>query len=236
MTSPIVTGNWQFGTTSSTGSAPLMIGGSIANPSGSSLTAAVHVGGSPCFDSSGTVLLTGTLSGNGVALTSSAIAGQVITFTGSVSGVEFSGTYSITGGCASGDRGQLGGHRVPSISDVMAFTFTSSSKETFSATGQLLEAPPTAEGVFPLTGAPFVFSGSCFHSGAVQAGAYPQGSFVIGTSVALRIETDNGMLVFHGVVDPTSRIIVGDYTVNGGTCIQNGTAVLAGAGVGAWDY
>ena len=48
---PNVAGNWQFSTTSTAGMPPATIAGGI-NQSGSSVSGAVHVGGSKCFDRS----------------------------------------------------------------------------------------------------------------------------------------------------------------------------------------
>lgn len=91
--------NWQFSTTSTVpGTPPLTIAGSIS-VSGSSVSGAVHVSGSNCFDRLTTVGLTGTLTGGNMSLTSASVAGQVATFTGTFSDPgtflpgQFTGTY-----------------------------------------------------------------------------------------------------------------------------------------------
>src|ERR1039458_9381908 len=103
--------NWQFSTTSTVpGTPPLTIAGSIS-VSGSSVSGAVHVSGSNCFDRLTTVGLTGTLTGGNISLTSASVAGQVATFTGTFSDPgtflpgQFTGTYAINGGCADGEKG-----------------------------------------------------------------------------------------------------------------------------------
>ena len=79
-----IVSNWQFSTTSTVpGTLPLTIAGSV-NQSGGSISGAVHVDGSNCFDRPTTIALTGSLSGNTVSLTSASVAGQVITLTGSL--------------------------------------------------------------------------------------------------------------------------------------------------------
>ena len=76
-------GNWQFSTMSTAGMPPLTIAGSISQ-SGSSLSGAVHVDGSSCFDQRTAIALTGTLTNGNVSLTSTAVDGQVITLAGSI--------------------------------------------------------------------------------------------------------------------------------------------------------
>ena len=124
-------GNWQFSTTSMAGMPPATIAGSIAQ-SGVSVSGAVHVDGSSCFDHLTTVGLSGTLTGKNISLTSSSIAGQVTTFTGSFSNPgtyspgQFAGTYTINGGCANGDQGNVTGVKIPYIANILNGTFTGS--------------------------------------------------------------------------------------------------------------
>src|SRR6266851_2150406 len=79
-----VVSNWQLSTTSTVGGMPLTIAGSISL-SGSSVSGAVHISGSNCFDRLTTVALSGTLTGGSISLTSASVAGQVASFTGTFS-------------------------------------------------------------------------------------------------------------------------------------------------------
>ena len=90
---PNVEGNWQFSMTSTvSGAPPLSIGGSIS-PSGSSVSGAVHISGSNCFDPVSTVGLTGTLTGSDLSLTATSVDGQVTTLTGTISDDTFTATH-----------------------------------------------------------------------------------------------------------------------------------------------
>jgi len=96
-----ITGNWQFGTTSTAGMPPLTISGSVTQ-SQTSVTGEVHVDGSSCFDQQSPVAMTGTLTNGNISLTSTAVNGQVITLTGSITqkiGLPDSmvGSYAING-------------------------------------------------------------------------------------------------------------------------------------------
>jgi hypothetical protein len=238
-----VIGDWQFSVTSTvSGAPPLTIAGSISL-SGSSVSGAVHVNGSNCFDPLSTVGLAGTLTGGNLSLATTSVAGQVATFTGSTtksaltdpySPGQFTGTYTINGGCADGDAGNVTGIKVPYVANILNGTFTASGGEAFSMTGdaaQYVNASP--EGSFGISGKA-TFAGSCFSSGTITPGMFPAGSFIIGTSVAFKIETDNGTVTFLGTEDMGSGQISGNYTVSGGTCDQSGTAVLVGTS--PWDY
>ena len=225
-------GNWQFATTSTAGAMSLSIAGSI-DQSVTELSGAVHVNGSNCFDPLTTVRLTGTLTGNKILLTSTSIDGQVITLGGDITDTAFTGTFTINGGCANGDQGNVTGAKIPSITSQLSGTFTASGREAFAVTAQVTQGSASSEGTFGITGT-VTFGQSCFSSGMITSGTFPSGSFILGTSVALEIETDNGTVAFHGTANQTTGEISGDYTVSGSTCNETGTAVLTATG--QWDY
>jgi len=240
---PNIVSNWQFSTTSTlTGRPPLTIAGSI-NQSGSSVSGAVHVDGSNCFDRLTTMGLTGTLTGGNISLTSTAVAGQVTTFTGSFtdsaltgtySPGQFTGTYTINGGCANGDQGKVTGIKIPYIANTLNGTFTTSGGGTFDVAGDIAQdSASSGEGSFGVAGT-VTFSASCFNSGTITSGTFPSGSFIMGTSVALEFETGNGTIAFLGTWDLDKGEISGEYTVSDGTCDQTGTAVLVASS--PWDY
>ena len=227
-----IVGNWHFSTASTvSGTPPMSIDGSI-NQSGSSLGGAVHVDGSNCFDRLTTVGLTGTLNDSNISLTSTSVAGQVTTFTGSITGDTLNGTYTINGGCANGDQGSVTGIKIPQITNTLNATFTASGGETFDVAGTMAQdASASPEGSFGITGT-VSFRTSCFSSGTITPGTFPSGSFIMGRSVALKIETGNGTLAFLGTENLSTGEISGNYTVSGGTCDQSGTALL----LGPFDY
>jgi hypothetical protein len=144
---PEHSGNWQFSITSLTGTPPAAIAGSIAR-SGSSVSGAVHVDGSNCFDHLITISLTGTLTGSNISLASTSVDGQVVTFTGSISDNAFTGTYTIDGGdCADGDHGNVTGIRTFSISGYLPGIFTTSGGATFDVVADnVAQSSPSSEG------------------------------------------------------------------------------------------
>jgi hypothetical protein len=233
-TSVKVAGNWHFDSTSTaSGVSPVAIDG-IINQSGTSLSGIVHVDGSNCLDWVTDVGLTGTVSGNHVSLTSTSVAGQSTTFSGSISGDTFAGTYKVKGGCADGDQGNVIGIRLFPITNSFAGTFTPSEGEIFDGASYVAQDKGAgSDGNLGLTGT-VSFHSSCFTLGTLKSGKFPSGSFIVGTSTALEVETSNGTVTFRGRLDPASGKIAGDYTVSGGTCDQTGTALLIAAN--PWDY
>jgi hypothetical protein len=230
-----VAGNWQFSMTSTiAGTPPLLLAGSI-NQSDRAVSSAMHLDGSNCFDPLTTVGLTGSLTdGNSVSLTSTSVDGQVVAFSGNTTDTAFTGTYTIAGGCADADKGTVTGTKIPAITGTLNGTFTTSGNATFDVVAQVTQGGASFAGTFGLTGTA-TFSTPCFSSGTIKQGTFPSGSFIIGTSVALEIETDNGAVAFRGTANQATGEISGFYTVQGGTCDDSGTAVLVAA-KGPWDY
>jgi hypothetical protein len=251
---PNVVGDWQFSTASTVpGRPPLTFAGNISQTN-SAVGGALHVDGSSCFNPLTPNGLSGTVSANDTSLTFTTLDGQAVTLTGSftrptffygtVVSDTFTGTYKIDGGCAAGDQGTVTGNYIDSIArqsdpTQLSGTFTSSSaQQKFHVTGNIVQNDSaSAEGSFAITGNA-TFDTPCLGVGAIPAGTYPSGSFILGTSVGLEFDTGNGTLTFLGKLNPDRNTISGNYTVSDGTCNDSGTAVLSAssAGIGAWDY
>jgi hypothetical protein len=214
----------------------LTIAGSI-NQSGSSVTGTVHVAGGSCFDQQNTIGLTGTLTDGNISLASESANGQVITFAGNIPNQPnfadtLTGTYAINGGCANGDQGNVTGYIADAFNGVWYGNLTTAGgADIHWGTNQLGQLGPSSEGSFGLTGA-FNFDGACFNAGNLTPGTYPTPSFHLGTSVVLNIPTDNGNIAFVGTAGPDQGgLIVGTYTVTGGSCESTGTGYLS-----PWEY
>jgi hypothetical protein len=236
---PNIEGNWQFSMTSTvSGPPPLTIGGSIS-PSGTSISGAVHINGSNCFDPLSRVDLTGTLTGSDLSLTATSVDGQVTTLTGNIADDtltathlpgQFTGTYTINGGCAGGDKGSVIGVKVSSMAGNWAGDLTSQTGDTNRLVVTLAQGVATSEGIFALSGTASFEVGACFKSAKIRSGTFPSGSYVLGNSVSLEIETDNGVIVLLGKAKGDG-LIRGNYTLDGSTCEPAGTAYLS-----PWEY
>jgi hypothetical protein len=236
VTLAFIAGNWHFTATSTFAATPsFSIAGSISQ-SASVLRGAVHIDGSSCFDRLAPISLTGSLTGKNISLTSASVDGQVTTFTASLTGGTtnnaLTGTYMTKGGCADGDHGNVTGIEVASITSTWNGLFTNPGGDTFRMTAGVVQGNDSSEGSFGISG-PVTFDTPCFSSGTITSGTFPSGSFIIGTSVALEIETGNGTLAVLGTLNPDNGYVIGGYTVSGGTCDQSGTIVMD---ADPWDY
>ena len=231
---PSVAGNWEFtATPSAMGRPPMMIAGSITQ-AGSTVSSALHVNGTSCISRMTTVSLTGSVAHGNLSLTSAAVDGQVMTLNGSIINAAFTGTYKIKGGCGDGDQGSVTGMSIPYIANTLSGTFTNSTKGTFSVTGYIGQnESASADGTYGMTGSA-TFDTPCFKAGTLRAGTYLDGSFILGSSVALEFETENGSLIFVGTLGADRSTISGNYSLTGGSCHEDGTAVLSVAS--PWDY
>ena len=231
--SPNIAGHWQFTTTSLMGMPPATLAGSLAQ-SGKSVSGAVHVDGSNCVDWLTTIDLTGSVTGSSISLTSASVGGQITTLTGSITNAALTGTYNIKGGCADGDHGNVIGTKLPYLANQLSGTFTTSGQQTFDIAGNIAQnGDPSPDGSYGVSGTA-TFNVPCFNSGTITPGTLSQGSFVLGSRLALEIETGNGIVTFGGTVNQDRTEIIGNYAVSGGTCDDSGTAVLHVSS--PWDY
>ena len=215
------------------GDTPLTIAASISQ-SGSTLGSVVHVDGSSCFEQQTAIRLTGTLADGNISLTSVSVNEQVITLAGTITKkdgfpYQLTGTYSIVGGCASGNQGNVTGYSVGAFNGSWYGNLTTAGgADIHWGTNQLGRVGASSEGSFGLTGT-FNFDGACFNSGKLT---YPTPSYILGTSVALNIPTDNGTVAFVGTAGPDEGgLIEGTYTVIGASCESAGPGYLS-----PWEY
>jgi len=228
-----IAGNWQFSTTSTAGMPLLTIAGSISQ-SGSTLGSVVHVDGSSCFEQQTAIRLTGTLADGNISLTSVSVNEQVITLAGTITKkdgfpYQLTGTYTMVGGCAGGDQGNVTGYGVGAFNGTWYGNLTTAGgADIHWGTNQLGQVGASSEGSFGLTGT-FNFDGACFNSGKLT---YPTPSYILGTSVAPNIPTDNGTVAFVGTAGPDEGgLIEGTYTVIGASCESAGPGYLS-----PWEY
>lgn len=184
-----------------------------------------------CFPAGSTVSFTGTLSTQGqLSLTSSAINGQTISMSASVStdGNNFVGgktSYSITGGCLGGDSGTL------FITRLLTGTFTGSFLTTNGLVGVTvsfgLPGMPNPDTSFPLTGsATFTNTAGCggFTTATLTTGAEPglAAAFTLASNPAGSTISFSG-----GTLDGSGMQFIGGFTVTGGPCDgSNGQVTL----------
>ncbi len=225
-------GNFSFTGTSQVSSTVFVVGGFLNADSTGAVTATMHVAGSSCFNvQTDVVPFTGTIgSGGAFSATSAAVNTQVIKFTATISadGKTISaGTFTITGGCATGEHGTLTGFQVASMTASFTGSFTSGSTTLTVGPSSLAQsATANAQGQFSLTGNLTFSSSTC---GLTSASI--QSSSVAGVIVALTLNGSDGLstISFAGqATDATAKTISGTFSIGGtGVCSgMSGTASL----------
>lgn len=214
-TYPALTGNWSLSAMSQVTSLTYIMGGYITNTNGA-VSGTIHLLNSGCYAITTDVPITGTVSTSGAfTATSSAVATQVITISGTVTSTALTaGTYSITGGCATGDHGTVTGYAAPPYSNIYSGNFISvPSRITIATMIATTQTGPDVDGFYHVTGTA-TFSGSpCFSSGTISA------STIAGSYMAITITTSNGTVNFDGYdTDSTGKTVSGAYSVTGGIC------------------
>jgi hypothetical protein len=224
-TYPAITGNWSLTATTSVPGQNIQIGTYLTNSSGT-VSGTLHILNSECYALTQDIPVTGTISTVGaLSITSSAVASQIITASGSISGSTLSsGSYSIAGGCAAGGKGTITGFIAPAFTNTYTGSFTSVSKLVIGTTVTTVQAGPDSDGLYSVTGTATFSNSPCFSTGTISQSA------VAGSYLAVTIATDNGgTVVFAGYyTDSTGATITGDYQVTSGACSgDSGTGSLS---------
>ena len=193
--SSITDGNWSIVATSTASPAGVFtLGGSLVQ-SGSSVTGLLNqFSDSSCFSGT-TVPFAGTLNGDSLTLTSSALAGQLVTINVIGSGGSFAGTYSVAGGCAGGDKGSITANYVPPLTGTWSGNLTNpdgtvlvnpSNGTVVTANLTLTQSPTATNGNFPLTGTIALGGGlACFTAGAIPGSGASARAYVTGNTVLI---------------------------------------------------
>jgi len=195
-----------------------LIGGNVVQ-TGTSVTGGLRVINSACFTASTSVPITGTISGQTATVTSAAVASQTINASLSGSATALTGTYTVTGaGCAGGDKGNIAGVLVPSITGTWKGTFVSNTvaNPSVGVTAPITEGAADPSGLFVLTGSAAYVGSPCFATGTTATA-----SGLAGRTTDVFFKNDDGSTVeFVGALNnPASPTqINGTYTVTGGLC------------------
>jgi hypothetical protein len=213
----LTSGNWDFAAASSSGT-NFLIGGNVVQ-TGTSITGGLHVINSACIAPNVPVPISGNISGQTATVNSAAIASQTINATLSGSATALTGTYTITGtGCAGGDKGNIAGVLVPSITGTWKGTLISNTVANpgVGVTAPITEGAADANGLFVITGTAAYVGSPCFASGTTATG-----SGMAGRTSDVILKNDDGSTVefFGSLNNPAAPTQMnGTYTVTGGLC------------------
>ncbi len=220
-----LTGNWQFTLTATSGDLPFATLGGFINEQATSpgvddlTTAALQSEPGACYLGTTTLPFQGASQGTHLGLASFAVSGQVasISATSADSASTLSGTYSIVGGCANGEKGTLSGIRYGMLNGTYAGSLTGTASPTLSlAASQYSQG--TGAGSF-LDGATVDVTGiSCFTHGEASSA---NGS-VVGNKAQFTFTTNdpNGSTFsLVGTLNvPATTLTLSSVQVLGGNC------------------
>lgn len=218
----ITQGNWSLAATSSdSGVGTFQMGGNLTQ-SGDALSASMSVSGSLCFDVSQPVPMTGTVKDKQVTLTSGDVNGQVFSVVATeTSGSAMNGTYTITGGCGSGDHGSVIANAVPSITGTWHGSVIGAGGSEVSLSIALTQARnASADGTFALTGNLTYTGSTCSVNGTVNA-ALIAGSYILMNGTTNETDGSTGSLAYDNTLLDDSRnpkSMTGTYLVDFGLC------------------
>jgi len=222
-------GNWSVTATSSNPSTGTFHVGGNLTQNGSTLSATMYVFGSLCFDVSQPISLTGTINGKEATLASTKINGQVISVAATATTASaLNGTYTITGGCGSGDSGTVAANAVPSISATWGGYLTGPGGSSVALSIQLAQnAQASADGTFALTGNLVYAGSSCSASGTITS-AFVAGSYILLNANTVETDGSVGNVSYTKVLLDSSQSpqnMMGTYQVGSGLCAHDTQAL-----------
>src|SRR6267378_1508446 len=218
-------GNWSVTATSSNPAiGTFHVGGNLAQI-GNTLSGTMYVVSSLCFDDSKPISLTGTVNGQEVTLASTDINGQVFSVTAiATTNSALDGTYTITGGCGSGDSGTAAANVVPSISGTWGGSLVGSGGPSVALNINLVQsAIASADGSFALTGDLVYAGSSCSDSGTITS-AFIAGSYILLNADTVETDGSVGNVTYNNVLLDDSQNpqnMSGTYEVAFGLCAND---------------
>jgi hypothetical protein len=223
-------GNWSVTATSSNpASGTFHVGGNLAQ-SGNTLSGTMYVFGSLCFDVSQPIALTGTMNGQEVTLASRNINGQVFSVAATATtDSALNGTYTITGGCGSGDSGTAAANAVPSISGTWGGSLVGSGGSSVALNIELTQNElASADGTFALTGNLVYAGSSCSASGTITS-AFVAGSYILLNANTVETDGSVGNVSYINVLldhSQNPQNMMGTYQVDFGLCADDIQALI----------
>jgi hypothetical protein len=229
-------GNWDLALTPSKGgNAGETASGSIAQGTmaytDGDFTTSVLLVNASCFATTPVVPLQGFVnpSGTSLSLDSFIVNGQFLSFTTTVSnsGSTLQGSYTVSGGCADGEKGSIKGTRISTVVGSYVGSLTGGTARSIQAALNQ-STQPNGDGNFLLSGKATFTGFSCFSSGSI---VMPGSGVVSGSSLRAKFVTDeaagSSVLVTGKTATAADQIAV-TYQVNGGACNgQTGSGTIA---------
>lgn len=219
ITYPNSTGNWEMTATATKGVVPFStIGGFIneqATGSSHPTTGAFMVQSTGCYAGIANIPMQGVIEGLRLHIVSFPLEGQTLDINGAknTTSTQFTGSYTVTGGCGDGATGTITGTQYASLTGTYAGTF--SGGQTISLTLSQFTLG-TGDGVFLLGGSARLGGFTCFTSATMAS----SNGAVSGNTVVMNLAASADQnIVSSGTFDAAaSKITLNSTQVTGGNC------------------
>jgi hypothetical protein len=188
------------------------------------IIAAAYPNADPCYNLDDPIPLSGTIDAQGnLSVTSAAVGGQVLSFTGVLAPDRSSvslGNYTFTGGCADGHSGMLTGVKFKPIAGVYVGTLASSDSP-IAVSSSLTQLSGNPTGFLGVKGTVTYTSSGCTEEFKITS------SHLAGRYILLNLSAKDGTAttVYGNVNQQGSQIELADY--DGGCNGVNGVGVLS---------
>lgn len=188
------------------------------------IVAAPHLNADPCYTLDDPIPLSGTIDAQGnLSVTSAAVRGQVLSFTGVLAPDRSSvslGNYAFTGGCAAGYSGLLTGVKFKPIAGAYVGTLTAANS-SIAVSSNLTQVSGDPTGYLTVTGTVSYTSPGCTEQFTIAT------SQLAGRLILLNLSAKDGTkTTAYGNVNPTgSQLSLAD--VEGGCNGVGGAGVLS---------
>ena len=233
----LLTGNWQFQTTSTAGTSPFASFSGFIYEEGDDpgtndvVTSAFQVApSSGCYDAAVSVPLKGSAEGLKLSERSFSVNGQFLTLTATrpdkTSGT-LTGTYTVAGGCANGAAGTITGTKYAALSGTYAGSVDGATPAKTLSLKLSQFTQGTGDGIFLISGSATLGGFACFTGASL---ASTDGA-VTGSSAVLNFTANDGIktpIQLAGTFDPLAKTLtLSSINVPSGSCSGSyGTATL----------
>ncbi len=221
-----LTGNWQIDMTNTTAPVPFTALSGFINEQGDNpgtddlTTAALQAKPGDCYVSAVTIPLQGSTQGDHLGLHSFSVNGQFVTIsaTKDSTATHFTGTYTVSGGCANGAAGTLSGTKYAPLTGTYTGPITGSSPAKTIQLALTQYTTGTGDGVFLISGTAAFTGFTCFTQGTMPSTA----GWVSGSSASLTFNTNDAsgaQVVLTGTFDSTAHTLtLSSVQITGGSC------------------
>lgn len=224
-----ITGNWALTAASSVALGSTFPVSVYLTSTNGIVTGIAHITSS-CYAMATNVPLSGNVDAAGnVSLLSASVNSQVLSVTGkgATASLLQSGTYSVVGGCAGGDKGTVSGSTVAAVNGTYAGNFSTPLGLVVPVTAKITETVVDSNGFLHLGGT-LSFTGSpCFTQAAITTAATDTQLLGAHLTANFTVTSPAAVIATSGSVSADGKALSVIYQILGGNCTgEIGSGIL----------